>query len=108
MRTRFPIPYARQSAFGQMVAASWQTSYMRACFGGGAPRFPGAGEEKAGSGRRAAAPGLKEGEKGHHWRAPGATARAGPARSEVLDRGRARGSSISDQTYVDVLHTTGL
>lgn len=37
-----------------------------------------------------AAPGLKEGEKGHHWRAFSAKMRASPARSEVLDRGRPR------------------
>lgn len=60
---------------------------------GGDSRFlgaPRAGEKKTAVLPAAAAAGLKEGEKGHHWRAFSARMRASPARSEVLDRGRPR------------------
>lgn len=90
----------KNSYFNQMVAAN----ILRECAGflrGGwqihdFSGFPELGRRScrscwlAAAGAAAAAPGLKEGEKGHHWRACSAKMWTSPARSEVRVRGRPR------------------
>ncbi|XP_072779049.1 uncharacterized protein [Taeniopygia guttata] len=106
MRLLIPLDCARHR---ELFAKWWQLDckYL-ACvcvLEGGDSLFlgaPKAGEKKTAVLPAAAAPGLKEGEKSHHWTAFSAEMRASPARSEVLDLDLDRGSRTAGDQGLQV------